>query len=207
MRQIHTALFAALVVAGLGACQQQEPAPAPQPGATADAPAVPAEAGSNVTAAGNTATAELAPTEGSQVRGNITFTVVNGRVHANGEITGLAPDSEHGFHIHENGDCSAPDGSSAGGHFNPAGLAHGSIDAGPHHGGDMPNLKADAQGVAKVDTPIATDVNIGGDAAFDIVGKGLIVHADPDDYATQPTGNAGARLACAVIAAGEVASR
>ncbi len=204
MRLIHTSLFAALAVIGLTACQPQESAQesaAPATDAAAEPTVAPDATAGSVPAAGNSATAELAPTEGSQVRGSVTFTVVDGRVHAAGEITGLAPDSEHGFHIHEKGDCSAPDGSSAGGHFNPAGVAHGSIAAGPHHGGDMPNLKADAQGVARVDTPVSSDVNIAGDAAFDIVGKGLIVHADPDDYTSQPTGNAGGRLACAVIQA------
>jgi len=205
MRPIHTTLFVAIAAFGLAACQKQETAPeaAPQAAPEAAAPTTEAPAASTTPAAGNSATATLAPTEGNDVKGALTFTVVDGKVHVVGEVTGLKPDSEHGFHIHEKGDCSAPDGMSAGGHFNPAGVSHGAITSDPHHGGDMPNIKADAQGVAKVDTPVSSNVNIGGDAAFDIVGKGLIVHADPDDYTTQPTGNAGGRLACAVIEAAQ----
>jgi len=127
--------------------------------------------------------------------------VVDGKVHVKGEVSGLKPNSEHGFHIHEKGDCSAPDGASAGGHFNPGKEDHGSVAATPHHGGDMPNIKADAQGNAVVDADVSTNVNIGKGDDFDIIGRGLIVHADADDYKTQPTGNAGARLACAVIKA------
>jgi Cu/Zn superoxide dismutase len=106
----------------------------------------------------------------------------------------------HGFHIHANGDCSAADGSSAGGHFNPAQVEHGSVDAAVHHGGDMSNIVADAQGVATIDAALSSNVNLGSGDAFDISGRGVIVHADPDDYTSQPTGNAGSRLACGVIA-------
>jgi Cu-Zn family superoxide dismutase len=125
--------------------------------------------------------------------------VVDGKVHVTGQITGLKPGSEHGFHIHEKGDCSAPDGMSAGGHFNPGHQDHGNVATDPHHGGDMPNIKADDKGVATIDGPVSSNVNIGKGDDFDIIGRGLIVHADADDYKTQPTGNAGARLACAVI--------
>nr|WP_256202388.1 superoxide dismutase family protein [Stenotrophomonas pictorum] len=145
--------------------------------------------------------AELQPTQGSSVKGTIHFLLVDGKLRASGDISGLKPDSQHGFHIHEKGDCSAPDGSSAGGHFNPGSSEHGSVDAVAHHGGDMPNISADAQGNAHIDGPVASNVNAGKGDAFDIIGRGLIVHADADDYQTQPTGNAGARLACAVITA------
>jgi len=206
MRLIHTTLFLASVLA-LGACKQgAEPgaaaadpahaaASAPAPMAAAD-PAAPPAMDAAV------ATAELQPTQGSTVKGSIRFMVMDGRLHASGDISGLAPGSAHGFHIHEKGDCSAPDGSSAGGHFNPASAEHGSIDAAAHHGGDMPNIVADAQGNAHVDGPVSSNVNAGKGDAFDIIGRGLIVHADPDDYKSQPTGNAGARLACAVISKG-----
>lgn len=143
--------------------------------------------------------AVLAPTQGNAAAGEIQFRRIGSHVRATGRITGLTPGSTHGFHIHQNGDCSAVDGSSAGGHFNPAAVAHGRIEADPHHAGDMPNLQADAQGVAVVDGPLSPAVSIGDGGAADILGRGLIVHADADDYATQPTGNAGARLACAVI--------
>ena len=125
--------------------------------------------------------------------------LVDGQLRASGDITGLKPDSEHGFHIHEKGDCSSGDGMSTGGHFNPGGKSHGHHGMGDHHTGDLPSLKADANGVASFSFESRT-IRVGS-TANDIVGKGLIVHRDPDDYKTQPTGNAGPRLACAVIAA------
>src|SRR5690606_21443831 len=148
------------------------------------------------------ASATLAATEGNQVSGLLMFSVVDGVVHATGEVRGLAADSEHGFHLHEHGDCSAPDATSAGGHFNPATSDHGRVGHGDHHGGDSDNLKADANGVAVVDARFE-GVTLGDGAATDIVGKGVIVHAAADDYTTQPTGNAGARLACGVIQAAQ----
>ncbi len=210
MRLIHTSLFAAVAALGLSACGQQpaDPAnttPATTPADSSAAPAAPATAPADSTAPAQdtaaTAVAELAPTQGNETKGSISFKVVDGRVHVTGQVTGLKPGSEHGFHIHEKGDCSAPDGNSAGGHFNPAQQDHGSVASDPHHGGDIPNITANAEGVATVDAPVSTNVNIGKGDDFDIIGRGLIVHADPDDYTTQPTGNAGARLACAVIKA------
>ncbi|MBC7602949.1 MAG: superoxide dismutase family protein, partial [Ramlibacter sp.] len=97
------------------------------------------------------------------------------------------------------GDCSSGDGMSTGGHFNPSASPHGQHGAGPHHSGDLPSLKADANGVATIN--FMSSMLTVGSGATDIVGKGLIVHRDPDDFKTQPTGNSGLRLACAVIAA------
>ena len=101
--------------------------------------------------------------------------------------------------MHEKGDCSSGDGLSAGGHFNPGGKPHGHHGMGEHHTGDLHSVKADASGVAAIHFESRT-IRVGG-SANDIVGKGLIVHRDPDDFKTQPTGNAGPRLACAVITA------
>lgn len=202
MRLIHTSLFAAIAALGLAACNQQPAAPTTEtPAATpAEGTAAPAEPAAATAATTETsAAAELAPTQGNETKGSITFKLVDGKVHASGQITGLKPGSEHGFHIHEKGDCSAPDGMSAGGHFNPGKQDHGNVATDPHHGGDMPNIKADDKGVATVDGPVSSNVNIGKGDDFDIIGRGLIVHADADDYKAQPTGNAGARLACAVI--------
>ncbi len=210
MRLIHTSLFVALVAVGLTACNKPEEATPETTPATDTAPAADAAAAANDAPpammssdahANHAAMAELAPTQGNEVKGTINITVVDGKVHAKGEVTGLKPNSEHGFHIHETGDCSAPDGASAGGHFNPGKSDHGNVASTPHHGGDMNNLKADAEGKAVVDTEVSTNVNIGQGNDSDIIGRGLIVHADADDYKTQPTGNAGARLACAVIKA------
>ncbi len=144
--------------------------------------------------------AALAPASGSLVSGTLAFVPMGDGVHVTGDIGGLAPNSTHGFHIHETGDCSAADASSAGGHFNPSGEAHGRASAPHHHLGDNDNLVADANGVAHVNAHFA-GVVLGGGGADDIVGKAVIVHANPDDYASQPSGNAGARIACGVISA------
>ena len=146
-----------------------------------------------------TATAQLKPTRGSETAGTVWFTQDGAKVNVRVQVSGLAPGQEHGFHVHEKGDCSSPEAMSAGGHFNPGGQPHGPQEA-AHHGGDMPSLKADAAGNAQ-GTFQLDNLTIGGGAPNDIVGKGVIVHAKPDDYKTQPTGNSGARLACGVIAA------
>jgi len=151
------------------------------------------------TPSGPSATARLAATTGNAVTGDVRFARQGAAVLVSGTVRGLAPNTEHGFHIHDKGDCSSGDGMSTGGHFNPTAKPHGSHGAGEHHTGDLPSLKADANGVAAFSFESRT-IRVGS-TANDIVGKGLIVHRDPDDYKTQPTGNAGPRLACAVIAA------
>ena len=146
---------------------------------------------------GPRAGAQLQATTGNSSSGNASFVQAGGKVLVSGEVRGLKPNAEHGFHVHEKGDCSSGDGMSTGGHFNPAGAPHGNHGTGIHHAGDLPSLKADASGVARFSFESSTIAV--GSGANDIVGKGLIVHRDPDDYKTQPTGNAGPRLACAVI--------
>ena len=146
--------------------------------------------------AGASAVADLQPTRGNAVSGRVMFHQQGDAVFVHARVSGLKPGQEHGFHIHEKGDCSSGDGMSTGGHFNPHGKPHGPQDA-DHHAGDLPALKADDKGHAELRAKL-TGVSIGSGAG-DIVGKGLIVHAQPDDYKTQPTGNSGARIACAVI--------
>jgi len=146
------------------------------------------------------ATAQLASTTGNTVSGLVTFTQEGDAVRVAGQISGLAPNTEHGFHIHEKGDCSSGDGMSAGGHFNPSGQQHGAHDQAMHHAGDLASLKADGNGVAKF-SYTSTTIRVGG-GATDVIGHGLIVHRDADDFKTQPTGNSGARVACAVIVKG-----
>ena len=146
---------------------------------------------------GPKATANLQPTKGNKASGTATFTQVGDKVRVSANVTGLTPGREHGFHIHEAGDCSSGDGMSAKGHFNPFGKPHGNPQSSERHSGDMPALKADSNGNAKLDVTLDQMTVNPGPAS--IVGRGLIVHADPDDYKTQPTGNAGARVACAVI--------
>jgi len=144
------------------------------------------------------ATANLEPTRGNRAAGTVTFAERFGKVYVTAEVSGLVPNQEHGFHVHEKGDCSSGDGMSAAGHFNPGAKPHGPQMA-AHHAGDMPNLRADASGIAKASF-VLDDVTVA-PGTNSVVGRGLIVHKDPDDYKTQPTGNAGARLACAVIRA------
>lgn len=140
----------------------------------------------------------LASASGSLVSGKLSVMPMGSGLHFTGEIGGLQPNSQHAIHIHEKGDCSAADGTSAGGHFNPTGAAHGKVGSGSHHGGDMDNIVANADGVATVDVH-AEGVVLGGGAANDALGRAVIVHAAADDYASQPAGNAGARVACGVI--------
>lgn len=149
------------------------------------------------TPAGPTAGALLQPTLGSTTSGEVRFVQQGDRVLVSGEVRGLKPGAEHGFHVHDKGDCSSGDGMSTGGHFNPGGRKHGAHGGGEHHVGDLPSLKADAMGVARFNFESGSIAV--GSGTNDIVGRGLIVHRDPDDYTTQPTGNAGPRLACAVI--------
>jgi superoxide dismutase, Cu-Zn family len=148
---------------------------------------------------GPKAVATLEPTKGNTAAGTVTFEQHGDHVMVKARVSGLKPNQEHGFHAHEKGDCSSGDGMSTGGHFNPTGKPHGPQDA-DHHAGDLPGLKADANGKAEA-TFHLKGVTVGSGAA-DLVGKGLIVHAAPDDYKTQPTGNSGARIACGVIKLG-----
>jgi len=144
------------------------------------------------------ATAALQPTTGNEVTGEVEFHQRGDKVYVYVDVRGLKPGQEHGFHVHEKGDCSSGDGMSAGGHFNPDGVAHGHGQPGDTgHAGDMPNLKADAAGTAHAAFEMSKMTVA--DGKFSIIGRGLIVHRDPDDYKSQPVGNAGPRLACAVI--------
>jgi len=148
------------------------------------------------------ATAQLKPTKGNHAFGEVTFEQVGDKVHVLANLRGLGSGQEHGFHIHEVGDCSSGDGTSTKGHFNPFGKAHGRAGAGEHHAGDLPSLKGSvgkgkAGGHGKLDVMLEGITVASGPAS--IVGRGLIIHAGPDDYKTQPTGNSGARIACGVI--------
>lgn len=147
---------------------------------------------------GPMAMAKLEATKGNTASGTVMFHQQGEQVMLHARVEGLKPGQEHGFHIHEKGDCSSGDGMSTGGHFNPGAKPHGAHDSAEHHAGDLPALKADAQG--RVDAKFMLGGIAVGSGAADVVGKGLIVHAMPDDYKTQPTGNSGARIACGVIA-------
>jgi len=134
------------------------------------------------------------PLGDSKVAGKVVFTKVDGGVEIVAELSGLTP-GEHGFHVHEFGDCSMADGKCAGGHFNPEGKDHGKPDAEVRHVGDFGNIKAGADGKASYKR---VDKLITFSGPHSIIGRAIIVHAAPDDF-SQPVGNAGARVGCGVI--------
>ncbi|MBC8025077.1 MAG: superoxide dismutase family protein, partial [Steroidobacteraceae bacterium] len=144
------------------------------------------------------ASAQLAPTAGNTAAGTLTLTAEGESLRISGTLSGLTPNGEFGFHIHEKGDCSAPDASSAGGHFNPANAQHGNPQGESHHAGDMLNAKSDASGAAQVDV-MASGVSLTSGQPNDVRGKAIVVHEKADDYSTQPSGNSGARIACGTI--------
>lgn len=137
----------------------------------------------------------LHPTEGNKVSGTVTFTRDGNTVKVEADIEGLTP-GLHGFHIHENGDCSAADGTSAGGHFNPDGSDHGGPDDQERHVGDLGNIEAGEDGRGRLEL---TDSLITFTGANSIIGRAVVVHANEDDLTSQPTGDAGGRVACGVI--------
>lgn len=136
------------------------------------------------------------PNPQSPVQGTVNFSELRGIVSVSGTVTGLAPNARHAFHVHENGDCSAVDFSSAGGHFNPTKQPHGAHGSGLHHLGDMPELVTDASGTARIEFNSQTLTLRGPNT---IINKAVIVHRDRDDVNHQPVGNAGPRLACGII--------
>ena len=137
----------------------------------------------------------LYPTEGSETSGIVKFTQTPEGIKIVADVNGLTP-GKHGFHIHEFGDCSRLDGKSAGGHFNPDDKNHGAPDGSERHVGDLGNLVADEDGKAHYEW---IDSHISFTGSNSIIGRAIIVHAGVDDLTSQPTGNAGARLACGVI--------
>lgn len=145
---------------------------------------------------GPSATATLAPTSGSTASGTVNFTQRgDGAVDVEVHLTGV-PEGVHGFHIHEKGDC-GDNGNAAGGHYNPTGTPHGAPSDDAHHAGDFGNVTADPQGVVHANfTTRSITVAAGPNTA---VGHAVILHANPDDLKTQPTGNAGGRIACGVV--------
>ena len=142
------------------------------------------------------AIAVLHSTQGNNITGTVTFTEVADGVQVQAEITGLSP-GEHGFHVHEFGDCSAADASSAGAHFNSTSQPHGAPDAAARHVGDMSNVEADASGAAKL-TYLDHNMSLANDQRS-IIGRSVVVHAKADDLKSQPAGDSGARVACGVI--------
>ncbi len=200
MKTTITSTLALVLAVALGGCgkkdeKNKEEAPA----------ATPATPAANQTAEPVTPKAPEGPppmvakieaASGSTVHGTVWFSQRKNVVTIRAHIEGLTP-GLHGFHIHETGDCSAPDAKSAGGHFNPTGKNHGKPDAEDHHAGDLGNIAANGKGIAEKELG-STDITLGeGDNS--IAGKAVVIHADRDDMTSQPSGNAGARVGCGVI--------
>ena len=144
-----------------------------------------------------TAIALLAPTEGNTASGVVEFKQDGDIMHVHLRIEGLPPKSSHGLHIHEKGDCRAPDASSAGGHFNPHGDRHGGPGSEYRHAGDLGNIQTDVNGSAEMEIEV-TGISLG-TGSDSIIGRSVIVHAQADDLISQPSGNAGPRVACGLI--------
>jgi len=144
------------------------------------------------------ASARIASTQGNQVEGTVSFQKASGGIRVVARLTGLKP-GLHGFHVHTNGDCSAPDASSAGDHFNPSNAQHGDRYDEQAHVGDMGNIVADDSGQASLDY---VDPHMTLEGENSIVGRSVVIHANQDDVQTQPAGNSGPRVGCGVIHAG-----
>lgn len=182
------AVFVILVAGLLGACQsggQQSATDGEEAGGTQRAPSV------------DRAAAVLHPTEGNEASGTVLFTRSDGGIRIQASLSGLG-EGPHGFHIHQYGDCTAANGTSAGGHFNPFDAPHAGPTSAQRHVGDLGNINAGAEGVAtysRVDTVIAFS------GPANILGRGMVVHQGEDDMSSQPSGAAGPRVACGVIGA------
>ncbi|RTE85969.1 MULTISPECIES: superoxide dismutase family protein [Gammaproteobacteria] len=147
------------------------------------------------------AVAYLAPTEGNEgLSGYVTFQKSDDGIHIMAHIEGLEPNSDHGFHVHQFGDCSAANGTSAGGHFNPEGLPHGGPGYDARHVGDLGNVTSMDSGMVHHE---AVDTKLAMVGENSILGRAVVVHAGQDDMNSQPTGAAGSRLLCGVIGVAE----
>jgi len=144
-----------------------------------------------------TATAKIEPKNDSGVTGTATFRAYKDKVSLHVEIHNASP-GEHAFHLHEIGDCSSPDGKSAGGHWNPTATDHGRWGHEPYHLGDVGNIVVDDSGTGSY--VLESEVwSIGTGEPGDVIGRAVIVHAGVDDFTSQPTGAAGGRIGCGVI--------
>lgn len=213
MKTLTFAILVPLAVCAACARNDESLAAAPPANTEAVAPArdmggAPARPGNAAAAAGTAATnspktsaqVTLASAPGSSVAGNLAVNSEGTAVTIRGEITGLNPGKEHGFHVHEFGECAAPDFQSAGAHFNPTNDPHGGPDSKARHAGDIPNAKADNNGRATINITVeGVTLEDKDGAPNQLLGKSLVVHAMPDDYKTQPSGGSGDRIACGVI--------
>ncbi len=143
------------------------------------------------------ASAVLIARSDSKVSGTLSFhTNSDGSVSIQGALKGLSPNTSHGFHVHQYGDCSSPDGTSAGGHFNPESSKHGGPEMKERHVGDLGNITANDSGEAQIDI---SDKHLSLSGDHSIIGRAVVVHGGTDDLKSQPSGAAGPRIACGVI--------
>lgn len=185
-------------LAGVACKKKTEPPPPATPAASAPG-ATPPTAAARGAVAVTRAAADLQPRSGSTLKGTATFVAASGQVTLEIRIEN-APPGQRAFHLHEKGDCSAADASSAGAHWNPGKAPHGKWAAGPHHLGDVGNISVGPDG--KGTFTLTTDRwTIGDGTSTDVLGKSLVIHGGTDDFASQPAGNAGGRIGCGVITA------
>lgn len=195
---MRTVILGAVALSIVGCSQSEAPKDTSAPSTTASTQEATTPPSYSQAAAGSAHRVNLKAALGGDVAGALDLVSSDGAVVITGLVTGLKPESEHGFHIHEKGDCSSPDFKSAGEHFNPTSEPHGNPSAAPHHRGDIPNLRANNEGKADVNARVE-GVTLGDKGPNDIVGRAIIVHEKLDDYQTQPAGNSGDRMSCGVI--------
>lgn len=194
MQRFHLTLLSVAFLTAV-ACGPKEQ---PQEAETAPPPApAPAPVSEPETAV---ASAELTAREGLNLTGNVTFTQSGDTVTVEARVEGLDGAGEHGFHVHAIGDCSAPDFTSAGGHFNPNEGIHGGPEAPERHAGDLGNITIGEDGVGTLS--LTTDLLSVRAGPNSVVGRAVILHEGTDDLVSQPTGDAGGRLACGVVVEG-----
>ncbi len=181
--KVTKAIFSALLVFVFFAAGCQQKATEMKTSTTASEPSI------------THAVAVLHPTEGNNVNGVVNFYKQGDSIKVVADVYALTP-GKHGFHIHQYGDCTASDGTSAGGHFNPDSAKHGAPADMERHVGDLGNITADDSGHAHF---VWTDGMIKFSGANSIIGRGVIVHGGADDLTSQPSGNAGPRVACGVV--------
>jgi superoxide dismutase, Cu-Zn family len=187
-----------LIAAAVGACAAPTPGPVAYPSPSPAAPAAPVAAPAKAPASpGLTAVATLHDPTGTRV-GSVTLTDTYAGVLVTGSVNGLGLGA-HGIHLHAVGKCEPPAFASAGGHFNPGGKQHGYRNPNGPHLGDLPNLDTPAAGELRFEF-LAPGITLKGDnALLDGDGAAVVVHSGRDDYATDPAGNSGSRIACGVI--------
>ncbi len=196
-RSHHSLTLCAAALVALAACAPKERA-VEQPPPAVEETTQPAPEAPPAVSLPMMASTTLQPKPGSNVGGTVSFTQEGDSVRVAANLQGVAPGS-HGFHVHETGDCGAADFNSAGAHFNPGAAPHGAPTDAARHAGDLGNLEIAADGTGSL--TLSTALLTVAPGPNSVVGKAVILHEKADDFKTQPTGDAGGRIACGVVAA------